>query len=121
RVFDKWGLDAVTVGRVTGDGKLRVREHGEVIAEIPNTALTDEAPVYHRPMEAWHADVPREKPSHVRFGAKQDYTDDLRRLLASPNICSKRWLYQQYDSMVQINTLEGPGADAGLARIKETN
>jgi phosphoribosylformylglycinamidine synthase II len=121
RVFEKWGLDAVTVGRVTGDGKLRVRKHGEVIAEIPNTALTDEAPLYHRSMEPWRPNVPREKPAHVKFGEEQDYTDDLQRLLSAPNICSKRWIYEQYDSMVQINTLEGPGEDAGLARVKGTN
>jgi phosphoribosylformylglycinamidine synthase II len=120
RVFEKWGLDAVTVGRVTSDGKLRVREHGELIAEIPNTALTDEAPLYKRPMRRWQADVPREMPLHVRVGGKSNYTDDLKRLLASPNICSKRWIYQQYDSMVQTNTLEGPGFDAGVARIKGT-
>src|SRR6266404_8573236 len=73
RVFEKWGLDAVTVGRVTSDGKLRVREHGDVIADIPNTALTDDAPVYQRPLQRWEAhvsnDVPREMPAHVRLGA----------------------------------------------------
>jgi phosphoribosylformylglycinamidine synthase II len=120
RVFEKWGLDAVTVGRVTGDGKLRVRERGEVVAEIPNTALTDEAPVYNRPMRRWQADVPRELPSDVQLGVARDHTADLKRLLAAPNICSKRWIYQQYDSMVQTNTLEGPGADAGVARVKDT-
>src|SRR5207248_6226258 len=60
RVFEKWGLDAVTVGRVTSDSKLRVREHAEVIAEIPNTALTDEAPLYTRPMKRWEAPIERE-------------------------------------------------------------
>ena len=119
RVFEKWGLDAVTVGRVTGDGKLRVLDRGAVVAEIPNTALTDEAPVYQRPMKRWEADVTREMPAHLQFGAKQDHTADLKQLLASPNICSKRWIYQQYDSMVLTNTLEGPGADAGVVRIKD--
>jgi phosphoribosylformylglycinamidine synthase subunit PurL len=121
RVFEKWGLDAVTVGRVTGDGKLRVREHGEIIAEIPNTALTDEAPVYKRPMQRWEAPIPREMPAGVRLGSKPDYTDDLVRLLASSNICSKRWIYEQYDSMVQTNTVEGPGAAAGVIRVKGTD
>jgi phosphoribosylformylglycinamidine synthase len=58
-------------------------------------------------------------PGHVKLGTKQDFTDDLRRVLASENICSKRWIYQQYDSMVQTNTVEGPGiGDAGVIRIK---
>ncbi len=120
RVFEKWGLDAVTIGEVTGDGRLRVREHGEVVADIPNAALTDEAPVYQRPMLRWEPPVAREMPAHVRLGARGDLTADLRRLLASPNICSKRWVSEQYDSMVQTNTVAGPGGDAGVIRVKET-
>jgi phosphoribosylformylglycinamidine synthase II len=120
-VFQKWGLDAVTIGHVTADGKLRVREHGEMVAEIPNTALTDDAPVYQRPMKRWEANVDREMPEHVRIGEKTNLTEDFKRLLASPNICSKRWIYQQYDSMVQTNTLEGPGGSAGVIRVKGTD
>ncbi len=121
RVFEKWGLDAFTIGHVTADGVMRVREHGELVAEIPNTALTDEAPVYRRPMQPWQADVPRQMPAHVSLGEKQELTAALKRLLASPNICEKRWITEQYDSMVQTNTLAGPGADAGLVRIKGTD
>ena len=65
RVFEKWGLDAVEVGRVTNDGKMRVLEHGTVVAEIPNEALTDDAPVYKRPLERWEPPVPREKPENM--------------------------------------------------------
>jgi phosphoribosylformylglycinamidine synthase subunit PurL len=119
RVFRKWGLDAVEVGRVTSDGSMRVLEHGQVVAEIPNQALTDDAPVYRRALERWEPPVPREMPSHLELGRSADLTQDLMRLLASPNICSQRWIWQQYDSMVQINTVEGPGAgDAGVIRIK---
>ena len=119
RVFEKWGLDAVEVGRVTSDGKMRVREHGEVVAEIPNEALTDDAPLYKRPLERWEPPVPREMPEHIKLGEAADLTESLRRLLSSPNICGKRWIWQQYDSMVQTNTVEGPGAgDAGVIRIK---
>jgi phosphoribosylformylglycinamidine synthase subunit PurL len=120
RVFEKWGLDAVTVGRVTSDGHLRVQEHGIVVADIPNHALTEEAPVYHRPIGKWEAPVSRGIPPGVRFGEKSSFNDDLKQLLASPNICSKNWIFEQYDSMVQTNTVEGPGADAGLMRIKGT-
>jgi phosphoribosylformylglycinamidine synthase II len=119
RVFQKWGLDAVEVGRVTNDAKMRVLEHGKVVAEIPNAALTDNAPVYKRPLARWEPPVDREMPEHIHLGESADFTVQLKRLLASPNICSKRWVWQQYDHMVQTNTVEAPGAgDAGVIRIK---
>jgi phosphoribosylformylglycinamidine synthase len=119
RVFQKWGLDAVEIGRVTNDGKMRVLHHGEVVSEIPNEALTDDAPVYKRPLERWEPPVPRDMPEHIKLAEAGDLTGDLKRLLASPNICGKRWVWQQYDHMVQTNTVEGPGAgDAGVIRIK---
>jgi phosphoribosylformylglycinamidine synthase len=118
RVFEKWGLDAVIVGRVISGGRLRVLEHGQLVADIPNAALTDDAPLYNRPMTPWAAPVPRSKPGHIFFRGVGEFTRDLRRLLAAPNICSQRWIFEQYDSMVQSNTVEGPGADAGLMRLK---
>jgi phosphoribosylformylglycinamidine synthase II len=118
RVFKKWGLDAVEIGKVIPENKMRVLEHGKLVAEIPNEALTDAAPVYKRPLARWEPPTPREKPEHIKLG-KSDLTGDLKKLLASANICSKRWVWQQYDSMVQTNTVEGPGAgDAGVIRIK---
>src|SRR3984893_18299084 len=122
RIFEKWGLDAVEVGRVTSDDKLRVLEYGKVVAEIPNQALTDDAPVYKRPLARWEPPVSREMPRHIRLNPSGDFTDSLKRLLASPNICGKRWVWQQYDHMVQTNTVEAPGAgDAGVIRIKGSN
>jgi phosphoribosylformylglycinamidine synthase subunit PurL len=122
RVFEKWGLDAVIVGKVTSNGRMRVREHGKLVADIPNAALTDDAPLYNRPMTPWEPPVARSKPAHIAwrdvFHTPGDFTRDLKRLLASPNICSKRWIFEQYDSMVQSNTVEGPGADAGIMRVK---
>jgi phosphoribosylformylglycinamidine synthase II len=130
RVFEKWGLDAVEVGKVTRDNKLRVLQHGELVAEIPNPALTDEAPLYKRPLARWEPPVPREKPEHIPALSEKDamghagallsdFTAQLKQLLGSPNICSKRWVWQQYDHMVQTNTVEAPGAgDAGVIRIK---
>ena len=119
RVFEKWGLDAVEVGRVTTDGKMRVLQHGEIMAEIPNEALTDDAPIYKRPVERWEPPVPRDKPEHIHLGGIADLTAHFKKVLASGNICGKRWVWQQYDSMVQTNTVEGPGAgDAGVIRIK---
>jgi len=122
RIFQKWGLDAVEVGRVTSDAKMRVLEHSEVVAEIPNAALTDDAPVYKRPLARWEPPVEREMPEHIRLSQTGDFSTQLKRLLASPNICSKRWVWQQYDHMVQTNTVEAPGAgDAGVIRIKGSN
>jgi len=118
-VFRKWGLDAVEVGRVINESRMRVLEHGKVVADIPNTALTDDAPVYKRPLARWEPPVSREMPESVKLGLRTEFTSDLRTLLGSENICSKRWIYQQYDSMVQTNTVEGPGnGDGGVIRIK---
>jgi phosphoribosylformylglycinamidine synthase subunit PurL len=122
RVFAKWGLDAVEVGAVINENTLRVRHHGEVVAEIPNPALTDEAPLYKRPLARWEPPVPREMPKQIQLDGKDDHSQNLKRLLASPNICGKRWVWQQYDHMVQTNTVEAPGAgDAGVIRIKNPN
>ena len=119
RVFEKWGLDAVEVGRVTADGKMRVLQHGHVVAEIPNAALADDAPVYKRPIARWEPPVDRDMPEHIRLAERGDFTAQLKQLVASPTICSKRWVWQQYDHMVQTNTVEAPGsADAGVIRIK---
>jgi len=116
RVFKKWGLDAVTVGRVTGDGLLRVREHGETVAEIPNQPLADSAPLYDRPHTLPLRTAPIEAPEF----ASKNLTRDLETLLGSADICSKRWIWEQYDYQVRTNTLEGPGADAAILRVKET-
>ena len=119
RVFEKWGLDAVEIGRVTNDSKMRVLQHGKVVSEIPNEVLTDDAPVYKRPLERWEPPVPREMPQGIQLGTGGDLTQKFKHLLASPNICGKRWVWQQYDHMVLTNTVEGPGAgDAGVIRIK---
>ena len=120
-VFSKWGLDASIVGVVTADDTMRVTHHGELVAEIPNKALTDEAPVYHRPVGVWKAPVASDPPAWVVEELKKprDYTADLKKLLASANICDKRWVFEQYDSMVQSNTVQGPGGEAGVMRIKQ--
>jgi len=119
-VFAKWGLDASIVGIVTADDTMRVLQHGELVAEIPNKALTDDAPVYKRPVGEWTAPVPKDPPAWVLEELKKprDYTADLKKLLASANICDKRWVFEQYDSMVQTNTVQGPGGEAGVMRIK---
>jgi phosphoribosylformylglycinamidine synthase subunit PurL len=120
RVFRKWGLDAVTIGVVTPDGNLRVRHLGKIVAEIPNPALADEAPKYDRPHSIKpHRRAPLNPPSII--AASADLSADLLRLVASPDLCSKRWIWEQYDYMVRTNTLVGPGSDAAVVRVKETD
>jgi phosphoribosylformylglycinamidine synthase II len=119
-VFHKWGLDAIEVGRVTDDGKLRVLHHGRAAAEIPAHALAEEGPRYERPMAA-PSKVPSPAPlvAFAREGA--DLTENFRRLLSSSTIASKHWITEQYDSMVRTNTRVGPGAgDAAVLRLKES-
>ena len=134
RIFDKWDLHASHIGEVTGDGMLRVKERGVVVAEIPNRALTDEAPLYERPMAEpeYLADLQRldlkalaaletprsRKPHRAEPG---EANADLLRLLESPTIGSKRWVYRQYDHMVRTNTVNIPGLGAGVVRIKGTD
>jgi phosphoribosylformylglycinamidine synthase subunit PurL len=122
RVFAKWGLDAVVVGTVKPEPRLRIRHHGELVADIPNESLTDDAPLYHRPVGTWKTPLPAEPPAHVqeKLESDRDYTADLKKLLAGANINSKRWVYEQYDTMVQTNTVQGPGGEAGVMRIKGT-
>jgi phosphoribosylformylglycinamidine synthase subunit PurL len=122
KVFSKWGLDAVIVGTVQPEPRLRIRHHGVLVADIPNQSLTDDAPLYHRPVGVWKSPIPLE-PSHkirVELAKDRDFTADLKKLLASANVCSKRWVHEQYDSMVQTNTVIGPGGEAGVMRIKGT-
>ncbi len=122
RVFAKWGLDAVIVGTVEPEPRLRIRHHGELVADIPNQSLTDDAPLYHRPVGTWKAPVPIEPPAEAlaKLSEDRNYTADFKKLLASANVCSKRWVHEQYDSMVQTNTAQGPGGEAGVVRIKGT-
>ncbi len=111
------GLDATQIGGVTGDGMLRVKNHGVIVAEIPNRALADEAPKYNRPYTKPLRTAPLEGPAIQ----SKDLTADLKALLASGDLCSKRWIWEQYDYQVRTNTLAGPGAEAAIVRIKGTN
>ena len=91
-----------------------------VVAEIPNPALADEAPRYDRPHNIRpHRHAPMEPPAHIPHSL--DLNADLLRLIASPDLCSKRWIWEQYDYMVRTNTVAGPGSDAAVVRVKETD
>ena len=120
-VFKKWGLDATVVGEVKDGELLVVRDHGKVVAEIPAHPLAEEGPVYNR-------QIANPEPRHetekdwFQFAAEGlDLSSKFVGLLASPTIASKRWITEQYDTMVRTNTLAGPGAsDAAVVRVKET-
>ena len=121
RIFEKWDLHAVRIGEVTADGLLRVRDGGRVVAELPNKALADEAPVYDRPrsVPAYLADV---RPLDLdALPAPEPPSRTLLKLLAAPTVASKRWVYRQYDHMVRTNTLVLPGSGTGVVRVKGTH
>ncbi len=115
-VFEKWDLHAVVIGRITDDQRWRARWHGQVVADIPIGALADDAPLYDRP-----AAPPRIQSSAKTSTTKHpEISKALRALLDSPNVASKKWVYRQYDSIVQSNTVLGPGSDAAVIRIKNS-
>jgi phosphoribosylformylglycinamidine synthase len=120
--FSKWDLDAVVIGRVVEGHNMRVVHNGEIMADIPVAALTDEAPRYERKQSAVSSQqsaVERNRQS-APGNRQSDYQAALIKLLASLNIASKEWVYHQYDYMVRTNTAVLPGADAAVIRIKET-
>ena len=127
-IFRKWDLDAVVIGRVREGHNMRVIHEGETVADIPVSALTDEAPLYERPMESPKSKVQSPKSEDESPKSKdqspktkdQNHNDSLLKLLASPNLASKQLVYRQYDHMVRTNTAVLPGADAAVVRIKET-
>jgi len=121
QVFKKWGLDAVVVGEVADGGLLRVKDHGVVVAEIPAHPLAEEGPVYQRPIAQPMQNKESAADWFVFAPEQRNLTNNFKRLLASPVISSKRWITEQYDTMVRTNTLAVPGAgDAAVVRIKGT-
>jgi phosphoribosylformylglycinamidine synthase len=120
RIFEKWDLHAVRIGEVTNDGCLQVKEDGQAVAEIPTAALTDGAPLYERPMTEPAYIAEAAQLALRSLGKPPAPSLVFRRLLASPTIASKRWVYRQYDHMVRTNTLVLPGMGAGVVRVKGT-
>jgi phosphoribosylformylglycinamidine synthase len=115
-IFEKWGLDAATIGATTDTGRIVLRHGGQVVCDLPLAPLSDDAPLYDRP---W-----REPASHPRLRAADvlsptDWAADVLTLIACPDVASKRWLWEQYDRHVMADTLadSATGADAGIVRI----
>jgi phosphoribosylformylglycinamidine synthase II len=123
-ILGRWDLDAETIGHVTDTGRYVVRENGTVVVDLPGEPLVTACPTYTREgredpeiaaLRAWD-------PAEIaEADAAVDPTDALRRLLDSPTIASKRWVYEQYDSTVRTNTVVGPGSDAAVLRLRGTN
>lgn len=121
KIFHKWGLNAVVVGKVTDDGILRITENGVTVAAIPAVALTEECPIYNKETR---------EPAYLKDTRNMDLTpyqevEDhgavLLKLMAAPTIASKEWVYSQYDHMVGTNTVVLPGSDAAVVRVKGTS
>ena len=118
-IFERWDLPMAVVGEVTGDGRLRAAFGGEEVADLPVSALTDEAPAYDRPREPGRG-LPPDDPMDA-MPEPDDLGPALLRLLAHPNQGSKKPIWRQYDHTVRTNTAAGPGGDAAVLRIKGTN
>ena len=119
-VFKKWDLDSAVVGRVTDDGHMRVRWHGEVVVEIPVDPIARSAPVYERPTTPPPDLAQRQQLDLTTLPPEKEPSQTLLDLLASPNLCSRLWVYEQYDQLVQASTVLRPGGDAALVRVPGT-
>jgi phosphoribosylformylglycinamidine synthase len=118
RIFEKWDLNASVIGEVTDDGFVRIFWRGDEVAAIPVDPIATEAPVYNRPVGKDPHPSLRDTLSRTRE-RDSDLTDTLLRLLASPNLCSKHWIFEQYDTTVRTNTIARPEQrDAAIVRVK---
>ena len=116
-IFRKWDLEAAEIGTVTDSGRVVLFFEGKVVADLPAEPLSSEAPLYDRPRAA---PAPSSAPLWPGEPEPSDYGDCLRRILAGPNVAEKSWIWTQYDHMVGTNTVERPGGDAAVVRIKGT-
>ncbi len=116
-IFRKWELDFAVIGITTDTKRLVVKHKGDVVADMPITALSDAAPVYQRPFER-RAAAPAVQPS---FDTSRPVLDSLLKLMGSPDLCSRRWVWEQYDSSVMADTVQPPGGDAAVARVHGTD
>ena len=113
-VFRKWGLDFADVGRTTDDLRFRVKRHGDEVADLPIKDLGDQAPEYDRP---WAEPAKPAPLDPADLGKPENIADALMTLIGSPDLCSRRWVWEQYDHLVQGNTVQRPGGDAAIVRL----
>jgi phosphoribosylformylglycinamidine synthase subunit PurL len=120
-ILEKWELEAAPVGEVTDDGHFRILEKGRVVANVPALPLTDGCPTYEREgVEAEEVRELRERDLSAVLRPEGDLSDRFVDLLGSPNVASKRWVYEQYDTTVRTSTVVRPGGDAGVIRLRGT-
>jgi phosphoribosylformylglycinamidine synthase len=119
KILEKWELEAAVVGRVTDDGRFRIVEHGKVVADIPALPLTHGCPTYERDAVE-DPEVARLRATDLSdlLAQEGDFTEAFLDLLASPNVASKAWIYEQYDTTVRTSTVIAPGGDAGVVRLR---
>ena len=113
-IFRKWGLDFAVIGKTTDNLRFVVKRHGKVMADLPIKELGDQAPAYDRP---WIATPKRPVLAAADIAPPMSNRDALLKLIGSPDLCSKRWVYEQYDTLILGNTVEGPGGDAAVVRL----
>ncbi len=118
KIFEKWDLDAVVIGKVTDNGFMKIVENGNIPANLPIKPLVDEAPLYDRPSKRPDFQDKFQQLNLSTLEESENHNDTFLNLLASPNIACKEWVYQQYDHMVRINSVILPGSDAAIVRIK---
>lgn len=116
RIFEKWDLDFAVVGQLTDTGRMVIRKNGAQVADLPIDPLAEAAPEYERP---WTRTPPQPDIAPEEVPAA-DPGDALRRLMGSPDLCSRRWVWEQYDHMVMADTVQRPGGDAGVVRVHGT-
>ncbi len=120
-IFEKWDLDAAVIGKVTDDGFMRIFHRGEKVVDLKIAPLVESAPLYQRPMKEPAYFSEKNKLDLKQVAIPKDFNSILEKMISSPNLCSRRWIWEQYDHMVMTNTVELPGSDAAVLRIKGTD
>ncbi|OAB26436.1 phosphoribosylformylglycinamidine synthase II [Paenibacillus macquariensis subsp. defensor] len=119
-IFDRWGVICAKVGKVTDDGRLKLLHHGDIVGDMPVTALVDECPVYDKPSTVPAYYINSDKIDTLRYDEVTDLGGALKQILGSPTVASKAWVYDQYDYMVRTSTAVRPGSDAAVVTVNGT-
>ncbi len=117
-IFEKWDLDFAIIGHLTDTGRMVLKMYGEVVGDLPIDPLAEASPEYDRP---WQPTPPQADIDPAGFAPSVAPAEALKRLMATPDLCSKRWVWEQYDHMVMGDTVARPGGDAGIVRIHGSN
>ncbi|MGG1612694.1 phosphoribosylformylglycinamidine synthase subunit PurL [Paenibacillus phoenicis] len=119
-IFERWGVICAKVGKVTDDGRLKLFHHGELVGDMPVKALVDECPIYEKPSAVPAYYVQNESVDTTRYEEVRDLGAALEKVLSSPSVASKAWVYNQYDYMVRTSTAVRPGSDAAVVTVHGT-